>query len=129
MFYRRTSCASGTNDVDGCEEMGKCRIEEMIWCHLCGRGHPERPSFGDIYEAVAASESRKTSHVRASLLLLHPDPLVIGVFFVLFAQHLVSPFRKYFPCQQRSSPGQCSADQEEGGPAWWAKREELRQPG
>lgn len=91
-------------------------------------GPPLAP-FHDIYEAVAASESRKTSHARASLLLLHPDPRVVGVSFVLSAQHLASPFRKYFPCQQRSSPGKCSADREEGGPAWWARREELRQPG
>lgn len=38
----------------------------------------------------------------------------------------VISFRKYFPCQQRSSPGKRSTDSKEGGLAWWVKREGLQ---
>lgn len=34
-------------------------------------------------------------------------------------------FRKYFPCQQRPSPGKWLVGSEEGGLAWWVKKEEL----
>lgn len=42
----------------------------------------------DIYEAP--SENVKTSHALTSLLLLHPDPWAVGVFFVLLGRHLAS---------------------------------------